>query len=219
MSVFVLAPKEDWICDRFVTEWNQAQPYPTSTSIEDSSVIWLLADWCWNKVSPNLLIQKKVVASVHHIVPNKFDKQQKEDFLERDKYVDLYHVPCEKTKEQILPYTKKPIWVQPFWVNQNIWKGLSKKLRQDIRTQYGISDNCFLIGSFQRDTEGHDLKSPKLEKGPDIFLKIINKLKNNKNSRINSNIRVLLTGKNRQYIIKINTKIQIAGTFIVIIYC
>ena len=30
-----------------------------------------------------------------------------------------------------------------------------------------------LVGSFQRDTEGSDLISPKLIKGPDIFIEIV----------------------------------------------
>ena len=52
-----------------------------------------------------------------------------------------------------------------------------------------------MVGSFQRDTEGHDLKSPKLIKGPDIFIEIIKKIKN-------KNLKVVLTGKRRQYVIK-----------------
>ena len=32
-----------------------------------------------------------------------------------------------------------------------------------------ILKKTILIGSFQRDTEGHDMISPKLVKGPDIF--------------------------------------------------
>ena len=35
-----------------------------------------------------------------------------------------------------------------------------------------ISENAYVIGSFQRDTEGKDLKSPKLIKGPDRLLEI-----------------------------------------------
>jgi len=51
-----------------------------------------------------------------------------------------------------------------------------------------------LVGSFQRDTEGHDLKSPKLEKGPDRLVKIIKKMNDNKK------VFVALAGPRRQYI-------------------
>ena len=53
------------------------------------------------------------------------------------------------------------------------------------------------MGSFQRDTEkGKDLL-PKLEKGPDILLKIIKKLNTN-----HSNLHIVLAGKRRGYLIK-----------------
>ena len=55
----------------------------------------------------------------------------------------------------------------------------------------------FYIGSFQRDTEGSDLVSPKLSKGPDIFLEVIKHYKQK-----NKYIEVVLTGKRRNYIIQ-----------------
>ena len=52
------------------------------------------------------------------------------------------------------------------------------------------------MGSFQRDTEGHDLVSPKLIKGPDIFFEIVKEIYKN-----NKNMKVVLTGKRRGYLI------------------
>lgn len=51
------------------------------------------------------------------------------------------------------------------------------------------------MGSFQRDTESKDLSSPKLVKGPDIFIKIVKNL-----YKKNKNLKVVLTGKRRQYV-------------------
>ena len=59
----------------------------------------------------------------------------------------------------------------------------------------GFSKDDYLIGSFQRDTEGNDLVSPKLIKGPDIFFDIITNL-----YRKNKNLKVVLTGKRREYL-------------------
>ena len=44
-----------------------------------------------------------------------------------------------------------------------------------LREKYNISQDEYLIGSFQRDTEGVDLTSPKLSKGPDQFIEMIKK--------------------------------------------
>ena len=53
-----------------------------------------------------------------------------------------------------------------------------------------------MVGSFQRDTEGDDLMSPKLIKGPDIFIKIVSNL-----YKSNKNLKIVLAGKRRQYVI------------------
>ena len=67
--------------------------------------------------------------------------------------------------------------------------------KNKCRKELGLPLDKFLVGSFQRDTEGHDLISPKLEKGPDIFCDIVESW--NKNN----NIEVVLAGWRRQYII------------------
>ena len=65
MKIFVLAPKENWICDRFVSEWVSAHPESSTTYLQEADIVWLLADWCWNHLPINVLQDKKVVASVH----------------------------------------------------------------------------------------------------------------------------------------------------------
>ena len=42
-----------------------------------------------------------------------------------------------------------------------------------LRKKFGVAEDSFLVGSFQRDTEGSDLISPKLIKGPDRFIEIV----------------------------------------------
>ena len=58
--------------------------------------------------------------------------------------------------------------------NQNIWYHIKNK--KDLRLKYNFANDDFLVGSFQRDTESKDLSSPKLVKGPDIFIEIVKKL-------------------------------------------
>tara|TARA_Y100000310_G_scaffold345780_1_gene469774 strand:+ start:5568 stop:6494 length:927 start_codon:yes stop_codon:yes gene_type:complete len=203
MKIYTLAPQENWICDRFANEWkNYAKQYD-AISPGTCDIIWLLADWCWNQIDINLLATKKVVATVHHIVPEKFDIQKRRIFTYRDQFIDVYHVPCKKTYNQLKQLTNKPINVFPFWVNQNIWydrRATAAKLRQ----QYNIADNTFLIGSFQRDTEGHDLISPKLEKGPDLLCQVIQSY-----SKKHTNVEVILAGWRRQYVMSELAKLGI----------
>ena len=168
MKIYCHAPRENWICDRFAYEWNSNNSEISTNNPLQADIIWLLAGWCWRQISLDILSQKKVIITIHHIVPNKFNDQKVSEFIERDKFIDAYHVPCNRTHEQISKLTNKPIFVIPFWVNQELWKKLPID-QASFRKKHGIDTDCFLVGSFQRDTEGHDLKSPKLEKGPDLF--------------------------------------------------
>ena len=209
MKLYTLAPNEQWICDRFVKEWNaehetfsdyegkkerivKISEFEPTYDYRQADKIWLLADWCWRRVDPQTLMRKPVIATVHHIVPDKFTEAAEKEFKNRDQFIDAYHVPCELTKKQIEGLTNKPIYSFPFWINQNIW---FPKDKNELRKKYGIDENVFLIGSFQRDTEGHDLKSPKMEKGPDQFCDIVEAL-----HKMQSSVQVLLGGWRRQYV-------------------
>jgi glycosyltransferase involved in cell wall biosynthesis len=66
-----------------------------------------------------------------------------------------------------------------------------------LRQKHGLPNDAFLIGSFQRDTEGDDLISPKLEKGPDLFCDAVEQF-----SKILENVQVVLAGWRRQYVMK-----------------
>ena len=198
MKIFALAPRENWICDRFVQEWNDHHKDIITAQPKDADIIWLLADWCWNQIHPKLLKEKIVVASVHHIVPEKFGSNEQNEFRARDQLIDYYHVPCEKTREQIADHTDKPIWIMPFWVNNQLWFKLPED-KKSLREKMRIDPDCFLIGSFQRDTEGSDLISPKLEKGPDLFCDAVEQIADLQKSK-NREVSVILAGWRRQYV-------------------
>ena len=205
MKLYINSSNENWICDRLKKEFDLYN-HVTVDSEENSDIIWLIAPWQWRNIPIKSLQSKKVVATIHHIVPEKFDDQKIKEFQLRDRFVNFYHAPCEKTKQQIQNYTNKKIVVIPFWVNQNIWYGLDNK--EELRKKYNIPTDKFAIGSFQRDTEGHDLKSPKLEKGPDIFCDIVEDMYEK-----NSNLHVVLAGWRRQYIINRLTGANIPYTY------
>ena len=190
MKFFLSVAPENWICDRLAREWSENSSITNDPSQAD--IVWILSPYIWRSIPTNILRTKPICLTIHHVTPWKFTRQSLREFMERDKFIDLYHVPCEKTKLFIEKITKKPIFVQAFWVNQNIWKDLNK---EETREQLNISKDLFLVGSFQRDTEGHDLKSPKLEKGPDIFCDIVENL-----YKSNKNMKVILAGLRRQYV-------------------
>lgn len=78
-----------------------------------------------------------------------------------------------------------------------------------LSKKYKLPEDKRIIGSFQRDTEGVDLVSPKLVKGPDVFLEIVKEI-----YKENENIHVLLAGPRRHWLRRKLAENGIPFTFI-----
>lgn len=191
MKIYINKIKESWIIDRVRKDWYALKKDVSTNFISRADVIWVLSPWVWKTIPRKFLKEKKVLCSHYHFDFNNFDK---DDFYELDSFVDQYHVISEKTKDQLTNLTEKKITSIPFWVNQKNFFYISDK--KSLRVELGFDEKDYLVGSFQRDTESKDLKSPKLIKGPDIFLQLLIE-----NFKMNTNLKVVLAGKNRQFII------------------
>lgn len=196
VKLYICSPDENWIVDRFSSEWKEFNNLSYTNKILESDIVWIIAPWVWKKIPLDILEKKTVVATIHHIDQEKFKSHEKNDFFELDKYVDFYHSISLKTVEVLKSYTNKHIEFIPFWVNQHNFFPMERKTLKD---EFKFEENLKLIGSFQRDTEGKSFfkKKPKLSKGPDQFLEIVKKLKEN-----NENILVILAGPRRGYLKK-----------------
>ena len=111
----------------------------------------------WKKVRLSNLKKANVVCTIHHIDMDKFSKSEEEEFYLWDEHINLYHAISNKTAKQLEQLTKKTIKTIPFWVNNKIWFQIEKT--ESLFKKYKLDKSKFLIGSFQRDTEGFDLKT------------------------------------------------------------
>ena len=59
-KVFVLPAGEDWIVDRFVSEWNEDNLDISTKDPREASIVWLMASWCWSQMPLQILSTKKV---------------------------------------------------------------------------------------------------------------------------------------------------------------
>lgn len=192
MKIYINKINESWIVDRLKQEWCQFNQNTITDSKFESDIIWIIAPWTW-KWNNNLFIKnKKVIYTIHHLE----EKNLSYNFFKKinNKQIDAFHVLNSETKGKLEKFTNKPIYQIPFWINQNLFFYIDDK--KSLRNEFNFSTNDFLIGSFQRDTEGSDLTSPKLIKGPDRFVTIIEQL-----NKEHPNLKIVLTGKRRQYII------------------
>ena len=201
MKIFINDAKEDWIVDRLKKEFSVYNPKLFTNEVKDADIIWIISPWSWKNVSKKYLKEKKVLCTVHHVDFAKFTGKEKRNFYKLDKFVDYYHTISDKSYEQLFSLTSKKIYNFPFWVNSKLWFDIPESSK--LKTKYKIPEDRYIIGSFQRDTEGKDRSSPKLSKGPDRFFEIVKKMGEERK------IFVLLAGYRRQYIIKLLEKYKI----------
>lgn len=201
MKIFINDAKEDWIVDRFKKEFSEYNQEIFTNKVEDADIIWIIAPWSWKNVPKKYLKTKKVLCTVHHIDFDKFTGKEKRNFYKLDKFVENYHTISDRSFEQLVSLTTKKIYNFPFWVNSNLWFDIPKS--SILKMKYNIPKDRYILGSFQRDTEGKDKISPKLSKGPDRFIEIVKKMAEKKK------IFVLLAGHRRQYIIRLLEKYKI----------
>lgn len=195
MKVFINNIDENWIVDRLRKEFYEDNQEILTNNIKDADILWIIAPWTWKKIPKKFLKQKTVLCTIHHIDEEKFIGDEGKDFYKLDKYVDYYHTISKKSFDQLSKFTSKKIFISPFWVNNKIWFPISEN--KDLKSKFYIPSDAFIIGSFQRDTEGKDGISPKLSKGPDQLFEIIKAISEQKN------IFVILAGHRRTYLINL----------------
>jgi hypothetical protein len=165
------------------------------SSIDDADLAWFLNPWGFFQVDHKTKCPSFV--SVHHIDESKIREWR---FSDINKYAKGCIVPNIHTEKTLKKYVTVPIYRFPYWVSSKI---MSPKTQGSIKKECGE----ILIGSFQKDSEGNTTK-PKLSKGPDIFLNVlINLIKM-------YNVRVVLTGYNRGYLIDNFNREKIPYTYL-----
>ena len=222
MKIMCNRPYENWVVDAMAQDYRDnsrhevLHAFTNRPALESCDLFW------WYGTTQLLNLQeedvefyiklakeKKVVRTIHHFVTWKFDEQAYQEFMFADEVVDVYHTYTEDAAANISSLSQKPVKIIPHWFNEKKWYPLDRdECRKDLnatakslkKSKLTDSDTLqskdFVIGSFQRDTEGSDLKSPKLEKGPDIFVDICKRLYN-----LKWNVKILLGGCRREYVI------------------
>ena len=190
MKIFIIKPEPNWITDRLKAEFSAHNPTYITTNPTEADILWSIGGG-EEALGLQLLREKVFIKTIHHLCPPKLTPQKLIQIQQLDKLVNGYicpnHITC-RILQDIIP--DSIIKVIPYWSNPKQWKPNPHK--DKIRQKYNIPLGRFVIGSFQRDTEGSDLISPKPEKGPDVFCDIVQEM--------SPAPHVVLTGWRRQYI-------------------
>jgi len=158
----------------------------------------IYAVW-WNKLTNPAyfllkLFGKKIVATISNDL-----KHQRKQIQRVIKLAD--HFVCANTKQRSalieLGVSENSISLLPFFVDSKQFKvaNLSKdELCSQLGIEYQKVSNKVVIGSFQRDSVGEDLDTPKWQKNPDLLLGAMKRLTPGK-------FVLLLAGPRRHYLV------------------
>ena len=135
---------------------------------------------------------KRVIATASNFI-----NLNNPNFKRATRFVDLWIAPSQKQLGLFKQIGINAVY-QPFYVDNHIFshRGHSRQeLAELLRIDYALIRDKILLGSFQRDTEGADLLTPKWQKGPELLVEALGELPNKKNWIL------ILTGPRRHYVI------------------
>ena len=193
---FIFENNQKWIIYVFANEFIEYSGLNFTTNIEQANIIWIIG-YNLQKIDLISKLEKKpfIIMTIHHIDWNNNNETIK-TIEKLDPIVDVYHVICEKVKIDMGRLTKKKIIQANFWINEKNFYKIDNK--EELRKKWKLDNDNYIVGSFQRDTMGKNkCMLPKLSKGPDILLKVVQAMKMER-----PNIVVLLTGRRRNYIMR-----------------
>lgn len=192
----VLENGETWIIDTFKKEFECYSNMIITNNYMDADIIWILGNnrLLIDEILAGDLNNKCVVTTVHHIDSTKINEFMI-FFNKIHNITNKFHVICPKVHNDLIKLTDKEITTANFWINDSVFYHINDK--KSLREKYDIPVDSYLIGSFQRDTEGKNkCMKPKLSKGPDIFCNIVEDINKKKD-----NLLVILAGRRRNYVI------------------
>jgi glycosyltransferase involved in cell wall biosynthesis len=158
-------------------------------------------------IPAGLLKGRRIISHLSHD-PRLAAEQPGWDLANR--LVNLWIVRSERARQQMEGWGLAA-QVIPYILDSTTFYFIDKadsRLGQLAET-WGIPRDKYLIGSFQRDTEGMDLESPKLVKGPDLFAEIVEGL-----WRQGLKIHVILAGPRRFWLRRRLHKLGVPFTFV-----
>ena len=180
-TINVISDGANWVLDSIKKDYCINTRHNISS---DANINWVLSWWSL----ANNIGRKNTVAHLHHI-----DQSQMHVYnFNLINHCKACIVPNEITKNLIASKVTAPIIKLPYWLLSSFTKPIESRSRID---QIRGSGQKLIIGSFQKDTETVT-KKPKLVKGPDRFINIVEKL----NQTIP--VKVVLSGYDRQYVIE-----------------
>ncbi|HUE88004.1 MAG TPA: glycosyltransferase family 4 protein [Vicinamibacterales bacterium] len=208
-ELYYVVPDADWAVDRvgdYITRLIRARfGWPAHVTSAPHLLVGHVLHYgeLWSFV--NSLNSRRNASNI--VVTTVFHGDRRDEFPEMkaamDKLIAYAHIParivttCRIMEERLsrweIPAAK--VVRIPLGVDLALFQPVSAEHKGQLRRQFGVPEHAVCLGSFQKDGQGWQAGlSPKLEKGPDIFLNVVQRLSRH------YPLFVLLTGPARGYV-------------------
>lgn len=185
--------KINWAIDKEFSLTQSMLDFVKLDSIYFSDVIHCIYWEYLLQIPKEFLIGKKIICHLTHDVEIAIKNPK---FSQVCRIVSIWIVRSTKSKSQLDKLGLVAHYI-PYTFSNKVFYPISEKAKNKYLDDYNLPRNKYLIGSFQRDSEGSNLDKAKWVKGPDIFLDICKELNNER-----KNIHVILAGPRRHWLIK-----------------
>lgn len=208
-TVQFISEKKNWAIKRFgfklKEEISKKDPFLIGTSNKPylmvDNLLHFGSQYMW--LSYCNYISKKnniFVTSFFHGKPSDGPEVEKHinDFLLSIDLLSKVVTSCSIVEDRLKRFgvPKNKLITIPIGVDTKLFTPTKKDLKRSIRKKLGVHDDTLLIGSFQKDGIGWgEGNSPKLIKGPDLFIETLKILK-----KKDLKVCALLTGPARGYV-------------------
>ena len=135
MKIFILYAKENWI-DQLATEWILHNKEYHTGDFKKADLIWILSSYIYESIPKNIYKNKKVITTIHHIVPEKLDKNKIKHFKDLNTFTDLFLTFTEECRKILSNFVSKKIIIKKQWVNQNLYYKIPEKYA--LRNKFNI---------------------------------------------------------------------------------
>ncbi len=153
--------------------------------------------------SPDILARRFVIA---HADNPPFFYLTQPSFAKAQQIVDLWVARSTEAQEQFRQLNLPSIHI-PYAIDEELFHEIPTKA--NLRAEFGLPAEAYIIGNFHRDSEGADLTTPKYQKSPEMLVQICKQLLHK-----GAKIHVLLAGPRRHWIRDALKKVGVSFTFI-----
>ena len=198
-KVCLIGDRQGWVIDKIIEDYCKFTTCQVVALNSSPDIVWFVSLFDYFKYHASVPSQIKIVVSVHHIDEDKINKYNFKLLCRAKTCI----VPNDITHKCLVKNSCINVSKLPYWILSGYMEKPNLSRINDIKTLIGHKKEM-LIGSCVKDGNGTDGLTPKLSKGPDIFLDVIEQVKEV------FPIKVILCGYARKYMVnglqKMNVK-------------